>query len=337
MKNSIIVLIALIVVIPAATSRGEDSELHYADSIKARFDADPALDSVIAAYTGYLKADSIASYIEQLTAFKTRFMLADNRRDIARFIGDKLASFGFEQVHIDSFQNTVAFPIKGDELHTTWQYNVAARMPGSTHPDDICILGAHYDCMILGPGTDPYMFCPGANNNASGVAVCLEIARIFKQMHFVPSGSIEFVAFGSEEFMTMFISGGSGAQDYVGRLKESGRNATLMIDNNQVSFTPDTVEWKLDFQNYPGAERVIELAHYICEHYTKIIPVDTNDHILYTDSRYFHEAGIPAIFFEEYYFNPYTFTADDIPANCNIAYCTEVARISCGMLVFLNR
>ncbi len=335
MKTLFFSLVTILVF--ALTSWGDSGELHYADSIHARFDNDPALDSVISTYTNSISQDSIVSYIEQLTAFKTRFMLADNRRDIAMFIGDKFASFGYDNITIDSFQNTIEFPMKSGELHTTRQYNVAATLTGTKHPDDVCILGAHYDCMILGRGTDPYTYNPGANNNASGVAVCLEIARIFKQANFVPANSIEFVAFGSEEFMTMFASGGSGAQRYVARLEESGKTARLMIDNNQVSFAPDTAEWKLDFQNYPGAEWVTELAHYVCDNYTQIIPVDTNDHIMFSDSRYFHESGIPAIFFEEYYFNPFTFTADDIPANCNMRYCTEVAKISCGILEYLNR
>ena len=72
----------------------------------------------------------------------------------------------------------------------------------------------------------------------------------------------------------------------------------------------------------------------ICDKYTKITPVDTSDHTPYSDARYFHEAGYPTIFFEEYHFNPYTFTDEDIPENCNFDYCAEVAKISCGILIY---
>jgi len=313
-----------------------DTQRTFSDSITARFDADPALDSLIRAYQNEIMVDSINSYIEQLVGFKTRFMLADNRKDIALWIGNKFKSFGYENVEIDSFQNTIEWPLKSGENHTTWQYNVSAALAGMENVSDVYVLGAHYDCLIMGPGTDPYKYAPGADNNASGVAAFLEIARIFKQKKFVPKYSIEFVGFGSEEFMTMFIDGASGAENYVKLLKESGKTVKMMIDNNQIGYAPDSSGWKLDFQNYPGAKSVTDLAHVICEKYTAITPVDTNDHIMYTDGRYFHEAGIPAIFFEEFHFNPYTFTAEDIPENCNMKYCAEVTKISCGMLVYLN-
>lgn len=296
----------------------------------------PAIDTAVSAYCNKINPDSIKAYIEQLTAFNTRFMLADNRREIADWLADKFRSFGYDIIALDSFQSAIEWPMKSGNTVASWQYNISATLPGRESRDSICVLGAHYDCMILGPDTDPFIFAPGANNNASGVAVCLEIARIFKQSGFTPKYSIDFAAFGSEEFMTMFESGHSGSQNYIEKLLREGRTATLMIDNNQVSFAPDTAEWMLDFQNYPGSEVVTSLAHRICKKHTRIIPVDARDHIMFTDARYFHEAGYPAIFFEEYYFNPFTFTDQDIPENCNFEYCAEVAKISCGMLLFLN-
>ncbi len=296
----------------------------------------PAIDTAVSAYCNKINPDSIKAYIEQLTAFNTRFMLADNRREIADWLADKFRSFGYDIIALDSFQNAIEWPMKSGNTVTSWQYNVSATLPGRESRDSICVLGAHYDCMILGPGTDPFIFAPGANNNASGVAVCLEIARNFKQSGLTPKYSIDFAAFGAEEFMTMFDSGRSGSQNYIEKLQQEERTVLLMIDNNQVSIAPDTAEWMLDFQNYPGSEEVTSLAHHICKKYTKIIPVDARDHIMFTDARYFHEAGYPTIFFEEYYFNPFTFTDQDIPENCNYEYCAEVAKISCGMLLFLN-
>jgi hypothetical protein len=331
-----ITLLVIVFSAAASLSWAGDAERTSADSITARIDADPALDSLIRVYQNDITADSIKSYIEQLVGFKTRFMLADNRKDIALWIGDKFKSFGYDDIQIDSFQNTIEWPLQSGKHHTTWQYNVLTALAGSENSSDVYILGAHYDCLIMGPGTNPYTSAPGADNDASGVAAFLEISRIFKQKGFAPKYTIRFVGFGSEEFMTMFVDGGSGAQHFIAGLADSARSVKLMIDNNQISYTPDTAAWKLDFQNYPGAEYLTDLAHVICERYTTIIPVDTNDHIMYTDARYFHEAGVPAIFFEEFHFNPNTFTAKDIPENCNMDYCAEVAKISCGMLVYLN-
>jgi Zn-dependent M28 family amino/carboxypeptidase len=336
MRHLITISMTIIALAIASLATASDGKSIHVDSIRAQLDNHPTLDSLIQTYADEISADSIKSYIQQLIAFKTRFMLADNRKDIAVWIGNKFTSFGYQNIQIDSFQNTIEFPLKSGKHHTTWQYNVYTSLAGSASASDVCVLGAHYDCMIMGPDTDPFTYAPGADNNASGVAVCLEIARIFKQGGFVPKWSIEFIAFGSEEFMTMFVDGASGAENHVRALKESGKTIRMMIDNNQISFSSDTADWKLDFQNYPGAEHLTDAAHVICDKYTDITPIDANDHIPYTDARYFHEAGVPCIFFEEFHFNPYTFSAKDIPDNCNMQYCTEVAKISCGMLIYLN-
>jgi Zn-dependent M28 family amino/carboxypeptidase len=43
------------------------------------------------------------------------------------------------------------------------------------------------------------MVVPGANDNASGVAATLEIARVMKKFNFRPGYTIMFLAFGAEE------------------------------------------------------------------------------------------------------------------------------------------
>lgn len=299
-------------------------------------DVNPRIDSIIIEYLKEINPDNIKHYMQGLVNFKTRFMLADNRREIAYWIKDRFISSGYANTIIDSFQNTLSFPLESAVYHTTWQYNVIATMEGIKNPDDICVLGAHYDCFIMGPETNPFEFAPGANNNASGVAACLEIARVLKKMAFKPKYSIKFIAFGAEEFMTCYIDGKSGSEHFVSQVCNSNQRLKLMVDNNQISYLPSFCDWQLDFQNCPGSEWVTNLAHYICERYTVITSVDTNDHINFTDAFYFWKAGCPTIFFEEFYFNPYTFTEEDIIENCNIPYCAEVTKISCGMLVYHN-
>jgi hypothetical protein len=305
-----IFLISFVVLIAAFNLpvHSEEKKPIPADKSTKQFSDDPALDSLISDYLEEIDSASIKTFMQGLVDFDTRFMLADNRRDVAIWIGDKFKSFGFTDVRIDSFQNTIEFPLKSGTNQTSWQYNVMASLKGIEDSSRVCVLGAHYDAFII--GTDPYKFCPGANNNASGVAACLEIARIMKKKGFQPKYTIEFVAFGSEEFMTLFLEGKSGGEHYVSQIPESGKKIELMIDNNQISYAPHEGTW--------------------------IVPVDTSDHINYTDAYYFWKAGYPAIFFEEFYFNPHTFTDKDIPENCNFAYCTEVTKISCGILVYCN-
>ncbi len=74
--------------------------------------------------------------------------------------------------------------------------NVCGYIEGKLHPDTFFVIGAHYD--HLGQiGTD-YLF-PGANDNASGVAMLLDLAHYFTSPENRPDYSIAFIAFGSEE------------------------------------------------------------------------------------------------------------------------------------------
>jgi hypothetical protein len=87
---------------------------------------------------------------------------------------------------------------------TTW--NVAARVPardGAKHGDEVVIVGAHYDHLGFGgqfsmaPGE--HAIHPGADDNASGVALLLEVARRFAALPAHPARSVLFLAFGAEE------------------------------------------------------------------------------------------------------------------------------------------
>ena len=87
--------------------------------------------------------------------------------------------------------------------------NVRARWPGLTKRP--FVIGGHMDSVAGSPG---------ANDNASGIGVVLEMARIFAGKE--QSSLVEFVAFGSEEYGT----DGShhvGSQTFVDRLGQKGR------------------------------------------------------------------------------------------------------------------
>ena len=68
--------------------------------------------------------------------------------------------------------------------------NLAVEIQGRTRPEEIIVVGAHYDTVLL---------TPGADDNASGVAGLLELARLFWEGARVPERSVRFIAFANEE------------------------------------------------------------------------------------------------------------------------------------------
>ncbi len=95
--------------------------------------------------------------------------------------------------------------------------NFAVELPGSTDPDRILIVGAHYDSAPA---------CPAANDNATGTAAVLEIARIFHGRQFPIT--VRFVAFTSEE-PPIFMTEQMGSRVYARRCKQRGEDIVGMI------------------------------------------------------------------------------------------------------------
>jgi aminopeptidase YwaD len=72
--------------------------------------------------------------------------------------------------------------------------NIATLVKGTVHPDEFILMSAHYD-HLGGMGTTTYF--PGANDNASGTAALLDLARYYS-IHPQPY-SMVFVFFAAEE------------------------------------------------------------------------------------------------------------------------------------------
>lgn len=74
--------------------------------------------------------------------------------------------------------------------------NIIGYVKGSEHPDSFIVFSAHYD--HLGQmGKDAYFH--GANDNASGCAMLLNLAKYYSLPQNQPKYSIAFIAFGAEE------------------------------------------------------------------------------------------------------------------------------------------
>lgn len=80
------------------------------------------------------------------------------------------------------------------EIKTHGTQNVIGYIKGSTYPDSFIVLTAHYD--HLGKMGNWALF-PGANDNASGTAMMLDMAKYFSKNK--PAYSIVFMAFAGEE------------------------------------------------------------------------------------------------------------------------------------------
>jgi hypothetical protein len=105
--------------------------------------------------------------------------------------------------------------------------NIIVSIPGKTHPEEIVLIGAHYDTVA---GT------PGADDNASAVALLLEMCRQLKQEQ--PARTLRLVFFTLEEppvFRSKFMGSAVHAKEAVKRRE----NITAMISLEMLGYYRD--------------------------------------------------------------------------------------------------
>ena len=105
--------------------------------------------------------------------------------------------------------------------------NVEVEVKGKESPDDILLIGAHYDS-VRGS--------PGANDNATGVAALLALARAFARA--APSRTLRFVAFTNEE-PPFFQTRHMGSRVYAVRSRERRERIRLMLSLETIGYYSD--------------------------------------------------------------------------------------------------
>jgi hypothetical protein len=282
-------------------------------------------DSISLILISKLNSDSIKSTAEWLQGMDTRFALADNRKQIAFKIRDRFKKIGYSDASVDSFWVSKTWR---SQNYSLWQYNIMSELRGSLYPDSVMIIGAHFDD-ILSTG-DPFSGAPGANDNASGVAAMIEIARVMKVMNYSPSISIQFVAFGAEELGLL------GSADFASKLAFSGRPVKIMINNDMIACetNSDRLNWAVKIMYYKNAKDLSASAEKITVKYTDLTPHLDTMYYKYSDSYSFYLHGFKPVFFYSNSPDNNYHTINDLVANYNFDYCKEVASISCALLVY---
>jgi hypothetical protein len=105
--------------------------------------------------------------------------------------------------------------------------NLEAELPGGGKKNEIVVVGAHYDSVV---GT------PGANDNGSGVAAMLELARLLKDSR--PARTIRFVAFVNEE-PPFFQTRDMGSFHYARRCRKRDENVVAMLSLETIGYYSD--------------------------------------------------------------------------------------------------
>lgn len=165
------------------------------------------LETLIHTLMDRVHIDSLKSHVMELEnagGTRSRITFTAGKDSAAVYIQQVFESMpGLTSVELDTFY----IPGAVAPYNTRPQVNVVATLRGTVYPDEYYVIGSHYDSVsdrdpAWNNGVDwQTIQAPGANDNGSGVAALLEMARIMSDPSsgFSPKHTIKFVAFGAEE------------------------------------------------------------------------------------------------------------------------------------------
>ena len=141
----------------------------------------------------------------------------------ANFITDEFKALGL-QVFSQGYTTSDGYDVR----------NIEAILPGAGMEGDL-VIGAHYDTVD----------CPGADDNTSGVACLLEIAREMASVGRTSGRAVRLVAFTNEE-PPYFYSDDMGSRVYADALKRSGEKLLGMVCLESLGY----------FSDEPGSQQI---------------------------------------------------------------------------------
>jgi hypothetical protein len=254
----------------------------------------PGVDPDISALLNAVSSQQLLAYVRTLESFGTRNTFSTTQRDdygigaAGRWIFEELQRVGGDNLEVgyEDFQANI------DGLSTN-QRNIIATLPGISDHEGMIVIMAHYDSRSFEPN-DGGSSAPGADDNGSGVALLIELARLLSSRQW--NQTIVFAAFAAEE------QGTFGSRHFVQNRMLDGEIIDAAIDNDIVGGRPGIPQSIRVFSPGPDTHNSRQLARYldlVGGLYLPTFRVDLIDSLdregRWGDHREFVNAGIPAL------------------------------------------
>lgn len=257
-------------------------------------DVVPAVDPFVEALMNEVSQNQLVGYVQQLQSFGTRNTFSPtDRTDFG--LGAARTWIFNEFVRVGNGRLQVEydpFPLNYNGTITD-QQNVVATLPGTGSYPGVVVLMAHYDSRSVDPN-DGTSLAPGANDNASGVAAMLEIARLLSSRNW--NQTVVFIAFTAEE------QGTYGSRHFVADRLLDGWQIDAAINMDIVGGRPGIPQSIRMFAAGPDTTPQQQLARYIdfvgalyAPQFPPTLVNATDREGRFSDHIRFLDAGIPAV------------------------------------------
>ena len=247
------------------------------------------------------KEESIQGYVYNLADFGTRYYKSVGNDKSRDWIMEKMISFGYEATFLQSF---TAIGQSCD--------NIISVKEGKLFSDKYIIIGAHYDTISEKPDEK----APGANDNGSGVAVLLDLAKRLKNVE--TDYSIKFIFWDAEE------PGLYGSRYYVNDAKSKNESIVFYFNMDEIggnSLSSNVIDCEEDKANVASQNLNKKVIHFMKQAGLSTIStdIDASDYIP------FKQAGYTALGIYEDPTTPHYHRSTDEGKYVNFEYLGKVA------------
>jgi hypothetical protein len=254
----------------------------------------PVIDPQIVALLQEVSEQNLMAYVQKLESFGTRNTFSDTESDdfgigaARRWIFSEFQRVGGDKLDVQFQDYTLNF-----EGRTTTQRNIVATLPGTGRYPGALVLMANYDSRAA-DWLDGRSLAPGADDNASGVAALLEIARIMSPRTW--DQTMIFVALTAEE------QGTFGSKHFVEQAAQSNLQLKAAINNDMIGGRAGIPQSVRLYSIGPDTSNARQLARYIAyvgSNYLPDFPITMIEGLdregRWGDQREFVTAGYPAV------------------------------------------
>jgi hypothetical protein len=252
------------------------------------------LDSLV----NEISLDSLQDIVLTLQSFPPRVTGSAGDEMGRDYVMGKLQDYGYDSVVLDSFVYA-GTPVQ----------NVVAYKIGTDYPDHHIVVGGHRDAVSGSPGAD---------DNGSGTAGVLEIARVLKDID--TKMSYVFILFTGEE------QGLHGSWHYANQAAARGDSIVMMLNMDMIGYEGNVNDVKVyhgDDLTWPNLW--VNLADSLTGIGLNGVLSGT---IPYSDHYPFQQNGYDVVFLIEYNFSPYYHTYRDSASYMDFTYHRRIVQAS---------
>lgn len=252
-----------------------------------------------------ISQDTVQSYTETLQAFDGRLTGTASNYASRDWIYSKFVDFGYDSIYIDSFL-----------YGTTECQNVVAYKTGTKMPNNYIVVCGHRDAVSGSPGAD---------DNGSGTAGTLEIARVLADID--TDLSFAFILFDAEE------QGLNGSWHYADAAAARGDSIEFVMNMDMIGDIDNSTLAKLYYGSEPGRAA---LWQELSDSLVGINGVFSGS-ISASDHHPFIQNGYEAILLIEYEFSDVYHTYQDSTTHMSFDYHTRMIKGSLATVYTIDQ